>query len=137
MDTGAAFDFDHVNVGGPERWLSLLAGAGLILRGMAKPSMSSAVLGLAGVALVHRAATGHCSLYGMLGVDTSETGERPGRRSVHDHRSVDDQTTYGSGKRGARSIRDDIEAASEHSFPASDPPSWTPTSSLGGPRAHH
>jgi hypothetical protein len=131
MDTRAALDFDHVNVGGRERWFSLLAGAGLILRGMAKPSMGNALLGLAGVALVHRAATGHCAVYGMLGLDTSEHDDRSGRRAIgHD-------TTYGVGKRGEHSIRDEIEAASEHSFPASDPPSWTPTSSLGSPKAHH
>jgi hypothetical protein len=129
MDTSAAFDFDRVNVGGRERWFSLLAGAGLILRGLAKPSMGNALLGLAGVALVHRAATGHCSLYGMLGLDTAQGhGER---------RSLSDETTYGRGKRGEHSIRDEIEAASEHSFPASDPPSWTPTSSLGAPSARH
>jgi hypothetical protein len=128
MDTSAAFDFDAVNVGGPERWLSLAAGAGLILRGMSKPTMGNALLGLAGVALVHRAATGHCSLYGLLGIENG--GDTRQRHRISG-------TTYGRGKRGAHSIRDEIEAASEHSFPASDPPSWTPTSSLGGPRAHH
>jgi hypothetical protein len=128
MDTSAAFDFDKVNVGGPERWVSLLAGSGLILRGMAKPSMGSALLGLLGVALVHRAATGHCSLYGVLGMDRTDQGER---------RATGDASTYGYGKRGDHSIRDKIEAASEHSFPASDAPSWTPTSSIGSPAKVH
>jgi hypothetical protein len=133
MDTSAAFDFDKVNVGGPERWVSLLAGAGLILRGMAKPSMGNALLGLVGVALVHRAATGHCSLYGALGVDTADHGE--GDRG--ERRAISDRSTYGYGKRGEHSIRDEIEAASENSFPASDPPSWTPTSSIGSPAKVH
>jgi hypothetical protein len=106
----------QVNVGGPERWFSAVAGAGLILRGLAKPSMGNALLGLLGVALVHRAATGHCAAYEALGVDTSEDS--------------------GRGKRGERSLRDEIESASEQSFPASDPPSWTP-SSIGGPARHH
>jgi hypothetical protein len=105
------------NVGQAERWLSLAGGAALILRGMARPSMASALLGLAGVALVHRGVTGHCAVYDTLGFDTSGEDARA------------------EPPRGRRSIRDHIEDASGDSFPASDPPSWTPTSSLGAPGA--
>jgi Protein of unknown function (DUF2892) len=108
------------NVGSTERWISILGGAALIMRGMNRPSMLSALLGLGGVALVHRGVTGHCAAYGALGIDRSE--------GAVDH--MRPPTLEGSGR---RSIRDEVAEASEASFPASDAPSWSPTSSLGGP----
>jgi hypothetical protein len=113
------------NIGTIERWLSILGGAALILRGMNRPSMTNALLGLGGVALVNRGVTGHCPAYEALGVDHSDGAEAARQRPP---------TLEG---RGRRSIRDEIEKASEDSFPASDPPSWTPTSSLGGPSTRH
>lgn len=110
------------NVGTTERWLSLLGGAALIMRGMNRPSMLNSLLGLGGVALVHRGVTGHCLGYAALGLDTTS------RDASHDR----PPTLEGKGR---RSIRDEIEKASEDSFPASDPPSWTPTAALGGPDA--
>jgi hypothetical protein len=64
-------------------------------------------------------------VYDALGIDRSGGHERPP--------TLEHGTTYGYGKRGQHSLRDEIEKASEDSFPASDSPSWTPTSSLGGP----
>lgn len=56
-----------------------------------------------------RALTGHCSLYRALGIDSRGPGAARPRE------------TRGYGKRGGRSIADEIERASEESFPASDP----------------
>ena len=61
-----------VNVGKGERIASLVGGAGLALLGVRQKGIGGALLGLAGAALVHRGATGHCFVYGALDVDTAE-----------------------------------------------------------------
>jgi hypothetical protein len=113
----------YQNVGRTERWLSILGGAALVMRGMQRPSMTNALLGLGGVGLLYRGITGHCPAYEALGIDRSEASYAERQRPP---------TLEGTGR---RSIRDEIAEASEDSFPASDPPSWTPTASLGGPGA--
>lgn len=111
------------NVGAAERMASGLGGAALILNGIFRPSAFRTVLALGGVALLQRGLTGNCGVYRVLGIDRSEQAR------------LAPEKTYGTGKRGERSIGEEIDAAVEHSFPASDPPSWTSTSSVGRPSA--
>lgn len=68
-----------VNVGPAERWLSLLGGAGLTLYGLSRESWGGLGLALVGASLVYRGASGHCSLYGSLGITTAD--EQRGPRS--------------------------------------------------------
>jgi hypothetical protein len=92
------------NVGTAERIGSAALGALLVGRALLRPSFGRLMLGLGGAALIQRGLSGHCGLYQTLGMNTAES----------------DRARLGS-------VRDDpVDEASDESFPASDPPSWTP-----------
>jgi len=65
------------NVGETERIASAAAGAALLLLALARRRLTGLLLGVAGAALVSRAATGKCSVYRALGISSASSG-RPG-----------------------------------------------------------
>ncbi|MBZ0157316.1 MAG: SRPBCC family protein [Alphaproteobacteria bacterium] len=73
-----------VNVGRMERWLSLLGGGLLTLRGIRRKSLPGKALALAGSYLMYRGKTGHCNLYEAMGISTA--AER--KRGVRVERSI-------------------------------------------------
>lgn len=74
-----------LNVGTMERWASLVGGGALIARGLMKGGTAGIATAVVGGLLAQRGATGHCQVYGALGMNTaSEEGGRTGLSGLAD-----------------------------------------------------
>src|SRR5438874_11541504 len=82
-----AASIEWFNVGSTERWVSVGAGALLILNGLRRPRLSNLALAGLGAMLVQRGVSGHCKVYEALGVKTADAeGAAPERyfeRGIH------------------------------------------------------
>jgi uncharacterized membrane protein len=61
-----------LNVGDTERWISAIGGGTLALYGLTRGTWRGLLLGLLGGALTYRGLTGHCHVYGSLGISTAQ-----------------------------------------------------------------
>jgi uncharacterized membrane protein len=84
----------HVNVGGTERWMSAIAGTGLVLAGLARRDRAGALAAIAGGALLYRGSSGHCPVNSAIGRNSATENTQAalgGSGGVH----VKDSVTIG------------------------------------------
>ncbi|HWN09923.1 MAG TPA: SRPBCC family protein [Pyrinomonadaceae bacterium] len=83
----------NINVGEIERVVCAVAGGALAVYGFRNRTLKGLLLTVAGTALLHRGATGHCNTYDLLGIRTSgdktrnETSE-PVAKDIHIEKSI-------------------------------------------------
>lgn len=90
---GSRRNISNINVGEIERVVCAVAGGALAVYGFRRRTLRGLLLTLAGTALLHRGATGHCNTYDLLGITTSNDNESaaesaPVAKDIHVEKSI-------------------------------------------------
>ena len=116
----------NVNVGNKERWASALGGGALLGLAARRRSPLMIPLALGAAALVWRGLSGSCPINRALGRDTTEGAEGLAEPSAAGKVDLPQAVNQRFGRDRDRDL---VQEASEESFPASDPPSFSPVAS--------
>ena len=105
------------NLSQVERWTSMLGGVVLAAAGLRRGGVQGAVMGVAGGLLAARGLSGHCAVKALLNERSGGYQARTEDYLEPERRSSNDRLDRPWNR---------VDEESDQSFPASDPPSYTP-----------